>query len=306
VLVSLDHVIVAVRDLGEATSRYARLLGWSPSWRGEHPDAGTANSLFRLENTYIELLSPDGNGPHGRALSGWLEAQGEGLLGLAFNTNDASACRRFFAERGLEPETIEKGLGRDVESGAFREWRRIPLPETSTRGVLLFAIERLSPDSTLAPGLPAGDERAAIFGLDHVVVRTADAEAAKELYSSGFGLRLALDRTFPQWGARLLFFRVGDVTLEVSAALNPDSEKGNEALSEERDESHVLSSDHDQLWGLSFRVRDADRARARLDVSGFDVSEVREGRKPGTRVFSVRDGTCGVPTLILQPADSGD
>jgi hypothetical protein len=30
------------------------------------------------------------------------------------------------------------------------------------------------------------------------------------------------------------------------------------------------------------------------------VSEVRDGRKPGTRVFSVRDGTCGVPTLILR------
>jgi len=44
-------------------------------------------------------------------------------------------------------------------------------------------------------------------------------------------------------------------------------------------------------------------SRARLDASGFDVSEVRDGRKPGTRVFSVRGGTCGVPTLILQPAE---
>jgi catechol 2,3-dioxygenase-like lactoylglutathione lyase family enzyme len=298
VLVSLDHAILAVRDLGTATAQYARLLGWSPSWRGEHPAAGTANALFRLKNTYIELLSPDGDGPHSRALSDWLEAQGEGLIGLAFGTDNADTCRSFFIERGLEPKAIEKGLGRDVESGAFREWRRIPLPGKNTRGVMLFAIEHLSPDSTLAPGLPAGDERAAIFGLDHAVVRTANAEAAKELYGGGLGLRLALDRTFPQWGARLLFFRVGGITLEVAAALTPDSG--------EADEKPVLSSDRDQLWGLSFRVRDANRARARLDASGFDVSEVREGRKPGTRVFSVRDGTCGVPTLILQPADSGD
>jgi catechol 2,3-dioxygenase-like lactoylglutathione lyase family enzyme len=298
VLVSLDHAILAVRDLGAATAQYARLLGWSPSWRGKHPKAGTANVLFRLKNTYIELLSPDGDGAHGRALSGWLEAQGEGLIGLAFGTDNADACRRFFERRGLEPEAIEKGLGRDVESGAFREWRRVPLPEKNTRGVMLFAIEHLSPDSTLSPGLPAGDERAAIFGLDHAVVRTADADAAKELYRDALGLRLALDRAFPQWGARLLFFRVGDITLEVAAALTPDSG--------EADEKPVLSSDRDQLCGLSFRVRDADRACALLSASGFDVSEVREGRKPGTRVFSVRDGTCGVPTLILQPADSGD
>ncbi len=298
VLVSLDHAILAVRDLGAATAQYVRLLGRSPSWRGEHPAAGTANALFRLDNSYIELLSPDGDGPKGRALSSWLEAQGDGLLGLAFGTHDADACRSFFEERGLEPEAIEKGLGRDVESGAFREWRRIPLPAKNTRGVKLFAIEHLSADSTLTPGLPIGDERAAIFGLDHAVVRTADAEAAKAWYDDGLGLRLALDRTFPQWGARLLFFRVGGITLEVAAALTPDSA--------EADGKPVLSSDRDQLCGLSFRVRDADGARARLDASGFDVSEARDGRKPGTRVFSVRDGTCGVPTLILQPAAAGD
>jgi hypothetical protein len=32
------------------------------------------------------------------------------------------------------------------------------------------------------------------------------------------------------------------------------------------------------------------------------VSEVRGGRKPGTRVVSVKDGTCGVPTLLIEPA----
>ncbi len=34
----------------------------------------------------------------------------------------------------------------------------------------------------------------------------------------------------------------------------------------------------------------------------FDVDEVRKGRKPDTQVFSVRDGTCGVPTLVLEPS----
>ncbi|RRC15112.1 glyoxalase, partial [Escherichia coli] len=26
------------------------------------------------------------------------------------------------------------------------------------------------------------------------------------------------------------------------------------------------------------------------------------GRKPGTRVMTVRNGTCGVPTLLVQPS----
>ena len=50
---SLDHVIVAVSDLGTAVDDYQRLLGLELSWRGSHPGGGTANALFRLENTYM-------------------------------------------------------------------------------------------------------------------------------------------------------------------------------------------------------------------------------------------------------------
>ena len=62
-------------------------------------------------------------------------------------------------------------------------------------------------------------------------------------------------------------------------------------------------ADRDRLWGLSWRVRDAEASRERLLALDFDVSEVRDGRKPGTRVFSIRDGTHGVPTLVLQPPE---
>ena len=56
-----------------------------------------------------------------------------------------------------------------------------------------------------------------------------DIEAARALYGDGLGLRLALDRSFEAWGVRLLFFRVGGLTVEVAAPLpgaapgSPDS-----------------------------------------------------------------------------------
>ena len=280
-LARLDHVILAVGDLDAAARSYARLLGRSPSWRGEHPGAGTANALFRLENTYLELLAAAGEGPLGAVVRGWLAAHGEGPVGLAFGSDDVAASREELAARGLEPGPVQKEMGRDVESGAFREWLRVALPLARTRGVVLFAIEHLSPAELLPIVPPPGDEAAAVYALDHAVVRTPDPEAARALYGEGLGLRLALDREFPQWGSRLLFFRVGDVTVELAA--EPARDAG------------------DRLWGLSWRVRDADAAGARLAASGFDVSEVRPGRRPGTRVLSVRDGTHGVPTLLLEP-----
>jgi catechol 2,3-dioxygenase-like lactoylglutathione lyase family enzyme len=129
-----------------------------------------------------------------------------------------------------------------------------------------------------------------VHGIDHVVVQTADPEATRALYGERLGLRLALDKSFPQWGARLLFFRVGHITVEVAARLDgaPDGAAPDPAAP-------------DRAWGISWRVGDADAARARLVEAGFDVSEVRSGRRPNTRVFSVRGDPCGVATLVLEP-----
>ena len=294
-LETLDHLILAVQDLDSAVRAYTRILGRTPSWRGEHPGAGTINALFRIDNTYVELLAPEGEGPIGDALRTRLSVEGEGLAGLAFGTSDADTCHARFTQQGLHPLPVEEGMGRDVDSGAFRRWRRIPLAPSETRGVLMFALEHLSEPEILPRASALGPEEASVHALDHVVVQTSDADAAKLLYGEQFGLRLALDREFPQWHSRMLFFRVGGATLEVVAG-------GSGATNEE-----APVAERDRLWGLCWRVADADAARARLGGEGFDVSEVRPGRKAGTRVFTLRDGTCGVPTLILEfdPADPG-
>jgi catechol 2,3-dioxygenase-like lactoylglutathione lyase family enzyme len=282
---ALDHVILGVRDLSDATRCYATLLGRRPSWRGEHPGEGTANTLFRLDNTYLELLAPEGDGPTAQLLRARLESVGEGPLGLALATPDADAAHAELAARGLAPQDVAAGIGRDADSGLFRRWRNVMLPTSSTRGVLVFGIEHVSPAEFLSPSEIVGDEEAAISGIDHAVVQTADADAAIAFYGEGLGLRLALDRSFPDWGMRLVFFRVGGVTIEIAQPLD----------------AAAAPSDGDRLWGLSWRVPNADAAHARLSAAGVDVSPVRKGRKPGTRVLSVKGETCGVPTLLLEP-----
>jgi catechol 2,3-dioxygenase-like lactoylglutathione lyase family enzyme len=119
--------------------------------------------------------------------------------------------------------------------------------------------------------------------MDHVVISTADPERAAALYGARLGLDMALDRSHAEWG-RLMFFRCGDLIVEVV-------HRPNDAAADKA---------RDRLWGLSWRVADIDATRARLVAAGVDVSEVRTGRKPGTRVLSVRDGTCGIRTLLLE------
>jgi catechol 2,3-dioxygenase-like lactoylglutathione lyase family enzyme len=126
--------------------------------------------------------------------------------------------------------------------------------------------------------VPSAD--APIIAMDHVVVSSADPERAAALYGARLGLDMALDRSHPDWG-RLMFFRCGDLIVEV--VHRPDA-----------------NADKDKLWGLSWRVADIEATRTRLASAGLDVSEARTGRKPGTRVLTVRSGTCGIPTLLVE------
>ena len=126
---------------------------------------------------------------------------------------------------------------------------------------------------------------AAVTGLDHVVVNTPDPERAAALYGARLGLDMKLDRSNPDWGTRLMFFRLGDLVVEVAHSLKAG-----------------VSDGPDAPWGLSWRVADVAAAQARLKAAGADVSEVRTGRKPGTAVFTVKDAPGGVPTLVIGPA----
>jgi catechol 2,3-dioxygenase-like lactoylglutathione lyase family enzyme len=284
-LTFLDHIVLAVRDLPAAVRAYSRLLGRASTWRGEHPGLGTENALFRLENTYIELLAPAPGG--GSWLGEWLDANGEGPFALAFGTPDAEAFRAHAEGQGLRPSAVQAGLGRDADSGAFRKWRNVLLDRAATHGQLLFAIEHLSPPDLL-PSSPPTDANAAatVSSVDHVVVHTGDPERAKALYGGALGIRLGLDRSFPQWGARMLFFRLGHLTLEVTAKLGAPAE----------------TAAPDRFSGVAYRVADAGAAHRRLSERGFSLTPLRPGRKPGTFVFTVTAGTHGVPTLMLQPS----
>lgn len=282
---TLDHVIVGVADLDAAAEQTAALLGRPASWRGTHPEYGTANVLFRVANSYLELISQAGEGPIGELLGKRLAEQGDGLVGMAFGTDDADAAAAFLRGRGLPVLDPQPGHGRDLESGAERRWRNVLVAPEASRGGWLFAIEHETAADALALKEPACERAAAVAALDHVVVMSPDPDGARALYGDGLGLRLALDRSFEERGVRLLFFRVGGATIEIGGRLGAEPDR----------------ESPDRLWGIAWQVPDADAAHARLAAAGFDLDAVRDGFKPGTRVFTVRGEPCGVATLVIEP-----
>jgi catechol 2,3-dioxygenase-like lactoylglutathione lyase family enzyme len=292
----IDHLVVAVADLEAARRTAVALLGRGPSWSGVHPQLGTHNVIFTLANTYVELLAPaedeGGEAAFADALRTRLRERGDGLAFLALGTADVEAAAKTLAERGVPVGAPVAGLAQDGPSGAFRRFRSLLLPGSATGGVGVFLIEHLSEPDLLPPSLPTGDPRACVSALDHVVVMTDAPERAKAFYGDTLGIRLALDKTFEKRRVRLLFFRLGGATLEVAASID--------AVGEEAAAGGADVPD-DRLWGMALQVQDAALARERIAAAGFGVTPLRDGHKPGTRVFSVEGEPLGVPTLVIEP-----
>jgi catechol 2,3-dioxygenase-like lactoylglutathione lyase family enzyme len=275
VITGLDHVVVLVRDLAEGAAACERLLARAPAWRSFGD--GADRVLFTLDNMTLELVSPSGDGAAGDRIREVIAEQGEGLASIAFRTGDIAKLHRRLDRLALKPEPVTQAESRDVISDETLSWQRTRAATSATRGVRLFFLE-LAGERPLSA--PSG--AAPITALDHVVISTGDPERAAALYSARLGLDMALDRSHPDWG-QLMFFRCGDLIVEIVHRPEDAADKT-----------------RDNLWGLSWRVADIDATRARLLSAGVDVSDVRTGRKPGTRVLTVRSSTCGIPTLLVE------
>ena len=56
----------------------------------------------------------------------------------------------------------------------------------------------------------------------------------------------------------------------------------------------------DKLWGLAWDVEDLNATHTRLIKEGFDITPVKEGRKPNTLVATVKSRTHNIPTLLIE------
>jgi len=282
-----SRIQIACADVPQAITEFTQLLGAIPCWQGtitEGPvdkskgDTGLINvgskqtypaAWFYLENTLLELIP---------ALA--LNAR-TGISGFTLKSDsldDAAAALDNGAWYSREYQTVvDAGQSVDVRlaglfhEGAYRE-ALYRLDQAAANGL------RINITETEFLPLAGGDVETC--RIDHIVLRTNDGDACVRLLAEQLGLRLALDQEKPEWGGRMLFFRSGKLTLEVIAP-----------------EGGLKAGDY--FWGFALKVADMDAEHKRLQEAGVNVSELRNGRKPGTRVATVKSHSGGVPALLV-------
>ena len=274
---TLDHLIIVVKDLDQAEKNYKKILGTNPVWRGKHKSLGTANSIFNFKNTYLELLTADGEGLGAELVKNLIQENGDGLAGIVFGVDDMPQTVKQLKQKGYEISDPAEGEGSDDVTNKVRKWKNLFLPPELTRGLFSFIIQHHDGE------LPSHKEYAkdSINKLDHVVINTNNADSFIETYRDVFKIRLALDKTIEHWNSRMLFFRLNKTTIEVIE--RPNNEKPTDAL-----------------WGLAWEVESIEDTHKRLVSEGVEVSDIKDGLKENTLVATVKSHTHNVPTLIIQ------
>ena len=274
---SIDHLIIAVKDINKAEENYRKIFGIEPVWKGEHKALGTSNVIFNFKNTYCELLSANGDGLGASLVNNAIEENGDGLIGLVFGTNNAEESFSKLKKLGYLITEPSEGEGVDTKTKKIRKWKNLFLPPELSRGIFTFLIEHTE------GALPSLDKYPSdsVNKLDHVVINTNDADGFIDIYRDIFNIRLALDKVIEHWKSRMLFFRLNKTTIEVIERKNEDTSQ-------------------DSLWGLAWEVESIEETHKRLTDEGIDVSPIKDGLKENTLVATIKSHTHNVPTLLIE------
>lgn len=223
---SLDHVVIAVSDLDEATADYTA-LGFTVIRGGEHADGVTANVLVVLEDgAYLELIAFRRPEP-GRRWSDVYHSAGEGLLDHALLPSDIAADVAAAQGRGLDIESPLPG-GRIRPDGERLEWKtaRSPSPDVP------FLCGDVTPRRLrVQDGAEVRTQPNGVTGIAEIVLAVTDVEASARRYAALLGSSAApvADATVGGAPARIARLTLGGGTLVTLAG--PTGEAGELAAS---------------------------------------------------------------------------
>jgi methylmalonyl-CoA/ethylmalonyl-CoA epimerase len=115
-LINLEHLGLAVKDLEAATSLYTRLLGQEP-YKREHVASEAVDTVFfQVGGSKIELLA--GTSPDS-AITRYLDKKPEGIHHVAFEVDDIQAEMARLRAEGFQLLNEEPKRGADNKLVCF-------------------------------------------------------------------------------------------------------------------------------------------------------------------------------------------
>lgn len=191
---TLDHVLIAVRDLDAAKDTFER-LGFKVTPEGRHPGRGTSNRLVVFGGEYLELIAvhdPEGDlfRPN---LPSFLDER-EGLFIFAMGTSDVYERTCSVRAAGVLITDPVKGSRQAADGSTAYSWTQAEIDPDAMPGSQTFfiqhdhAIEERYNDPPDPTNHPNG-----VIGVASLSLAVADANAAARRWKDVFGMEGASD-----------------------------------------------------------------------------------------------------------------
>jgi methylmalonyl-CoA/ethylmalonyl-CoA epimerase len=127
--------------------------------------------------------------------------------------------------------------------------------------------------------------------LDHIGIAVKDLDQAMKLYRDTFGIEPSLVYESSYTKAKIAFFPIGEVRIELIQPVNPESVVG-----------RFLEKKGEGIHHIAYSVKDVDRSLAELEMKGVQLIDkksrkVRENERVG---FLHPKSTNGVLIELIQ------
>ena len=266
--------MILSKDLEEDSINISSFLGFKETSNLNIPELGFKSSVFEFLNSEVHLLSIIADAKNVYENSFDYEHKNESIFAICLGSNDFLNDYKKFSELGLNPSKINFGFYEDRDK-VKQEIRFFSFPINKTCDLRILISE--------ASEIQIRDNgEDVITKINQVVVYSSEMESLKELFESKLGVRLALDQEFDfgQGKIRMMFFRIGGVTIEIV---------------------EDTKIDKNSYSGIGWHCDSISLNHKRLSKRGFNISPIRKGRKEGTLVSTIKDAPLSVPTIIIGP-----
>ena len=143
VLSRIDHLVYATPNLTASVEQIERLFGVRAVPGGQHPGAGTRNSLIGLgDETYLEIIGPDPDQPKPARPRrfGIDELKAPRLVTWAVKGADLEAIVENAKRHGVDLGQVQSGSRRRPD-GVLLSWRLTVSPALTADGIVPFFID---------------------------------------------------------------------------------------------------------------------------------------------------------------------
>lgn len=181
---SIDHVVIAVRDLAQASADYQK-LGFTVTPGGYHTGGATHNALVSFEDgSYFELIAfTEPDTPQGHK---WWQkfSKGEGTVDFALLAADLNAEAERIGKTSIAVDGPHDG-GRKRPDGIPIAWKMLSI--SSDDAPLPFVIEDVTARELRVPPGAATRHPLGIAGIAGVTVLVPDLDRAAVIYEAFLG-----------------------------------------------------------------------------------------------------------------------